>query len=68
MNKNKQEISKHKASLNQKLFIERENLCPLCNHQLIIRIKGHLENFIVAEEAYCDHCEMVTRNKDHRIN
>ena len=56
------------VTLTQRLFVERENLCPLCGHQLVIRIKNYLENFTIAEEAFCDHCELVTRTKDHRIS
>ena len=55
-------------TINQKLFVERENHCPLCGNQLNIRIKNYLGNFTIAEEAYCDHCELVTRSKDHKIN
>ena len=55
-------------SPHHKLFIERENHCPLCNNQLKIKVKTYLENFNVAEEAYCHQCDLVTRTKNHRIN
>ena len=55
-------------SLNQRMFFERENHCPLCNSQLNIRIRSYLENFTVAEEAACAHCELVVRTKDHKMN
>ena len=55
-------------TLTQRLFIERENLCPLCGNQLDIRIKDYLGDYTIAEEAYCGHCELVTRSKDHKFN
>ncbi|MCB9024907.1 MAG: hypothetical protein H6625_01195 [Bdellovibrionaceae bacterium] len=68
MIKNKIEQNIESTSLTQRVFVERENLCPLCNHQLAIRVKAYLENFTIAEEAYCENCELVTRTKDHKIN
>lgn len=55
-------------SISQKMFYERENLCPLCNHELTIKTKVLENNFTIDEEAYCSHCEMVTRSKSHNIN
>ena len=68
VNKNKLDQTKENTTLTQRLFVERENLCPLCSHQLSIRVKNYLENFTIAEEAFCEHCELVTRTKDHKIN
>ncbi len=66
--KNTIESLDQSSTLTQRLFVERESICPLCGNELNIRIKNYLGNFTIAEEAFCDHCEMVTRSKDHRIN
>lgn len=49
-------------------FIEKEQICPLCKSQLDIRVKTYLENFTIAEEAFCPECGVVTRNKDHKMH
>ncbi|MCB0389835.1 MAG: hypothetical protein KDD58_01020 [Bdellovibrionales bacterium] len=68
MEKDKTDQINKNTTLTQRLFIERENLCPLCSEQLSIRIKSYEENFTIAEEAYCESCELVTRTKDHKFN
>ncbi|MBX7231320.1 MAG: hypothetical protein K1X29_04445 [Bdellovibrionales bacterium] len=59
-----------KADLNtrQKKFVERQNLCPLCNTQLDISTESYLEDFFLREEARCPECELLARIKDHKIN
>ncbi len=52
----------------QEGFIEREHVCPLCNSELKIKVKTYLENFTIAEEAYCQGCDVITRTKDHKMH
>jgi RNA polymerase subunit RPABC4/transcription elongation factor Spt4 len=54
--------------IQQRLFFERENQCPLCGNDLEIKAKSHGNVFVVDEEAYCRHCDMVTRSKSHKLN
>ena len=70
MNRPKDSIETQNSLLttDQLLFIERENLCPLCNGEVKIRIRSYLENFTIAEEAECEKCNLVIRTKDHRMN
>ena len=52
----------------QQMFYERENQCPLCCEELLIRVRSYLENFTIAEEALCPKCDLVVRTKDHKMN
>ena len=49
-------------------FIEAETLCVLCNTKLEIKVESYLEDNFIKEEAYCPHCQIKTRQKNHRMH
>ena len=57
-------------SLNQNHteFIENQNNCTLCGHQLDIEVESYLEDYTLKEEAFCPKCDIKTRVKNHKMH
>ncbi len=51
----------------QRAFIEVQNRCPLCNHQLEIKVVSHVDAVTLREEALCPSCEVPARVRDHKL-
>ena len=49
-------------------FIEVQNVCPLCNTGLDIRVESYLEDYMLREEASCPNCQVLARVKDHKMH
>jgi hypothetical protein len=49
-------------------FVEVQNICPLCNATLTIRVESYLENDMLREEASCPTCQILTRVKNHKMH
>ncbi len=54
-------------SMEQKHFVESQNVCALCNGPLNIKISSYLEDYYIREEAECIQCEIKTRVKNHKM-
>ncbi len=67
-NKFSSDLDLENLSHAQRCFVESENICPLCNNQVKIKVRSYLENFNIAEEAHCEACQMTVRTKNHKIN
>lgn len=65
--KDDQPHSKKSLSLQEKLFIESQNHCALCNSALSIKVETYLEDYFLREEAECVQCKIKTRVKNHKI-
>lgn len=61
------ENEKLKLSQQHLSFIENQNNCALCGSQLSISVETFLEDYTLKEEAYCPHCQIKTRVKDHKM-
>ncbi len=54
-------------SARERLFVESQNQCALCNSPLEIKVESYLENYFLREEAVCPVCNIKTRVKNHKI-
>jgi hypothetical protein len=58
---------KKSLSSQEKLFVEAQNQCALCNTALDIKVESYLEDYYLREEAECPNCKIKTRVKNHKM-
>lgn len=51
----------------ERLFIENQNNCALCNSELTIRVATLPNGPYLIEEANCPRCKIKTRVKNHNV-
>jgi hypothetical protein len=49
----------------ERLFIENQNNCALCNTELTIKVAA--QDLSLVEEANCPQCKIKTRVKNHGL-
>lgn len=55
-------------TLSHEKFIEKENVCPLCGHQLFVLVERSLKEASLNEEAHCSNCCIRTRKRKHKMH